>query len=570
LKPFLVTPQQTAKLPRWVLMAACLLYVVPGLWGRDPWRFDDAAGFGIAWTMATGSRGLLDWLMPNVVGIPMFQEGPLPFWLGALTMRALPWLDAATAMRVTAIGWVSLFLIALWQCTRLLARRPEVQPFDPFGASATPRDYGRAVADSALFVAMATFGLLTRIHETTAESAVVAWVTLFLFGMALALERPRIGGGIAGSALALCTITRGLPTSAALGLSLLTLLILVRQYRLIMRPLLGSLLPAALLGSALWLAPLAYGGVLTEPYLERWLGWNRWLANGPSLETLGYLARTAPWFFWPAWPLASWALWRWRDRLGEPALALPATSAAFLLILTLIAPRGGDATLVPVVAPLAILAAFSLPTIRRGVVNLIDWFAVMTFSLVGLALWLYWIAFQTGWPPRMALRVQQAVPGFAPYFNVIELTLGLVVTLAWLGLVAWRIARHPTTLWRSVTLSAGGMILAWCLLMTLWLPAANFRKTYRDVAQQVGAVVAPHHRCVRTRGIYLAQRACIAYFGQLKLDDQRGDCEWLLVFDHQEAPLDAAGLKGRWSPVWSGQRPADRRERFKLYRRHGA
>ena len=38
----------------------------------------------------------------------------------------------------------------------------------------------------------------------------------------------------------------------------------------------------------------------------------------------------------------------------------------------------------------------------------IDWFSVMTFSVVGLAIWAYWIAFTTGFPPRMAQKAQEA------------------------------------------------------------------------------------------------------------------------------------------------------------------
>src|SRR3546814_14953684 len=52
--------------------------------------------------------------------------------------------------------------------------------------------------------------------------------------------------------------------------------------------------------------------------------------------------------------------------------------------------------------PCAILAAFALPTLRRGVVNSLDWFAVMCFSLTTATVWLGWIALQTGWPRQIA------------------------------------------------------------------------------------------------------------------------------------------------------------------------
>jgi 4-amino-4-deoxy-L-arabinose transferase-like glycosyltransferase len=568
-KPFLVTALQAAKMPRWLLLLMCALYVVPGLVGRDPWRFEDAAGFGVAWTMSLAPRGALDWLLPNVLGVPMPEEGPLPFWLGAVAIRALPFLDPDTVVRGVAMAWLALMLTCLWYATWLLARRPEVQPTDPFGASASRSDYGRAIADSALLVTLATFGLLARAHETTAESAQVAWIAMFLYGCALSLERPRLGGALAGLAIGLTVMSRGLPAAAALTLAAIALPAVVGQYRLVARPMLSAFLPTALASAAAWPLGLALGGADTARHLADWLDWNRSLVSGPSLEALGYAARTAPWFFWPAWPIAAWALWRWRDRRLEPALAVPALSGSALLVVGLLAPIGTESSLLPLVPPLALLAALGLPTIRRGITSLIDWFAVMTFTLIGFALWAYWIAFQTGWPPRMAYRAQQSVLGFEPSLDAIALGLGLAATLAWLVLVVWRVSRHPRALWRSVVLSSGGMVLAWLLVMTLWLPAGNHRKTYRDVAQQAGAVVSPAHRCVRTLGMDVAQRASFAYFGGLRVDDTRPDCEWLLVADRSSQPQDTAQVPGEWRASWRGQRPVDRQERFRLFRRVG-
>lgn len=567
MKPFLVTALQAAKLPRWLLLLLCALYVVPGLVGRDPWRFEDAAGFGVAWTMARAPAGLLDWLVPNVLGVPVTEEGPLPFWLGALAIRALPVLAPDAAVRGVAMAWLVGLLACTWYATWLLARRPEVQPTDPFGASASRSDYGRAVADSALLVTLATFGLLARAHETTAESAQVAWVGLFLLGCAHALQRPTLGGVLAGLAVGLTVTSRGLPPAIALAVVALILPARVGAYRLVARPMLAAFVPAMLATSLAWPLALAAAGEAGAAHLDAWLAWNRSLVSGPSRDSGAYLLETVPWFFWPAWPLAAWALWRWRERRLEPGLAVPAATAGALALSALLSPRGNEAILLPLVPPIALLAAMGLPTIRRGVTSLIDWFAVMTFTLIGAALWAYWIALQTGWPPRMAFRAQQAVLGYVPGLVPVEIAVGALVTLAWLALVAWRVSRQPRALWRSVMLSAGGMVLAWCLLMTLWLPAGNHRKTYREVAQQAGTVVTPEHRCVATLGVDLSQRASFAYFGALAIDDTRRDCDWLLVADRIASPLDPSLVPGTWRQVWRGQRPADRQERFRLFRR---
>ena len=58
MKPLVVTSLQTVKMPRWLLLALTVLYVVPGFVGRDPWRFADATGFGVAWTMHLEPHGI--------------------------------------------------------------------------------------------------------------------------------------------------------------------------------------------------------------------------------------------------------------------------------------------------------------------------------------------------------------------------------------------------------------------------------------------------------------------------------------------------------------------------------
>ena len=567
MKPFTVTSLQAAKMPRWLLLLMCGLYAVPGLIGRDPWRFADAAGFGVAWTMSLAPNGLVDWLAPNVLGEPLTEGGPMSAWLGAIAIRSLPFVSPDLVVRAVAIAWVALMLRCVWSATWLLARRPDVQPADPFGASASTTDFGRAVADSALLITLATFGLLARLHETTIEAAQVVWIGVFLFGCARALESPRSGGAIAGLAIGLTVLTRGLPVAGALMLAVAVLVWQVGAFRLVARPLLLWMGAIALAVALPWPLALGYIGAKGLAWRDAWLDWNALMVSGPTLATGRYALENLIWFFWPAWPIAGWAIWRWRERSLEPALALPLITAMMLLVVAMLAPVGTEASLLPIVPPLAMLAALGLPTIRRGLTSLIDWFAVMTFTLIGLALWLYWIAFQTGWPAPMAFSVQRLLLGFAPVIDPLEVLLGAAATVAWLALVIWRISRKPRALWRSVVLSAGGVVLGWFLLMTLWLPGGNYRSTYRDVAQQAGVVVSSRHRCVKTLGLDAAQRATFAYFGKLRLNDERTDCEWLLVADRADRPLAVDGEPGQWRPAWRGQRPVDRRERFRLLRR---
>ncbi len=180
-----LTASATRALPRWLLLTLCLVYAAFGLFGRDPWKNEDAAGFGVMWTMAKG--GWHDWLLPNLVGKFITTDGPLGYWLGALSIRGLgPWVDASNASRV-ATG--VLFCVAcafVWYAAYLLGRRAEVQPFKyAFGGEPEPRDYGRTLADGALLVLVACFGLAERGHETTPQLAQFAWIAMLVYGIAL-------------------------------------------------------------------------------------------------------------------------------------------------------------------------------------------------------------------------------------------------------------------------------------------------------------------------------------------------------------------------------------------------
>ena len=256
------------------------------------------------------------------------------------------------------------------------------------------------------------------------------------------------------------------------------------------------------------------------------------------------------------------------------------------------------------VLPMTMLAALALPTIRRSVVSLIDWFSVMTFSVVGFAIWAYWIAFMTGFPPRMAQKAQEAVPGFQPPFSLLELGLGLLATAAWIGLVLWRISRQPRPFWRPMALSSGGMVLTWFLLMTLWLPAANFRKSYRDVVspdarhsrrrsrlrhgRRAGCRATRAARLLRQRAFHPRCRAWTARAdGDQRLLSAGCWCRTARTTPHDIEGIAsvAAGIVAgntaaqgsprvvqrnpQWTLIWHGQRRVSRGERLFLYAREG-
>lgn len=567
MRPYLITEPDAAKLPRWALLLLCVLYVAPGFLGRDPWSVGDAAGFGVAHTMATGAWA--DWLWPNVHGAAV-GDGPVAYWLAALFVRALPFLNAHFAVRLAAACWLTAALVATWYALYTLARRPETQPVDPFGASPSRTDFGRAIADAGLLLLLATFGLIARAHETTAEAFQVALAAATLLGLAHALRTPRLGGLLAGTAIGATVGTAGMPLALAMLVAGATLPLWVRQYRLVARAFVPTLVLSALAVGAAWPALLWASGPVGAAQAAAWLrlDWGP-ILDGTHRGDLRWLARNFPWFFWPTWPLAAWAAYAWRGKLSEPALAVPLATLAASTAVMLAGMHRSVELLLPMAPPMAMLAGVGLPMLRRRALSLIDWFSVATFTVFCVAMWAYWLAWMLGYPPRMSASIVRLAPGLAPRVQPLGLVFAIAATVAWLLLVRWRLANHPRALWRAVVLTTGGFVLAWSLLMSLWLPVFNHRKSHRDVAMQIAAIVPAGHRCVAVQGVPPAPRAGFAYFGGLRFarDAQAAaGCDWLLLGDTVGGRVPAPSAD-RWQPSWEGRRPADRRERYRLFRR---
>ena len=573
MKPVRLPAAATNALPRLALLALALLYILPGLIGRDPWKNEDATSFGIMWTMAHGT--LADWLTPNVAGLALPAESPLAYWFGAICIKLFGWLlGDPLASRVSTIGCFLVGSLSIWYTTYLLGRRTEAQPLKlAFGGQPEPKDFGRTLADGAFLIYLGFLGLLLHSHETSPKTLQIALVAYAMYGAARVFDAHRLRHALwLGAALGMLVLTHGwlLPAGALVGLLALAA---VRKDAPAARLLLAVSLPFALLICALWVA--AIRTLLPQEaagQFDIWMSWNIYQINGPTLASLAFFLKYGVWFAWPAWPFAGWAVYAWRRQLRSLHIALPLAFFIPLTLLVLSNVHSEEGMLLPLLPALAILAAFGLPTMKRGAINAVDWFSVMTLTTSAAFIWIGWIAKETGWPAQIARNAYKLAPGFKPGFEWISLAIAIAASIAWILVVHWRISRRPSVLWRAVVLSSGGVILCWVLLMTLWLPWANYGKSYAGVALQIESRLTSVKQCVQSN-VGTAQRASFAYFGNVRFADERGQrCDYLLLQDdisNQDASPMLRQYPGDWRMVWEGRRPSDRDERFRLYRRAG-
>ena len=522
--PAIVSQDGVRRLARSVLMLVCAVYVLAGFVGRDAWRNDDVVAVAHMGEIAYGHSS---WLEPTLAGMPTEYPGLLPYWLGAASLKLLaPAVSPDMAVRIPFMAMLVLALACTWYGTYYLARTRAAQPVPfAFGGEAQPKDYARALADGGLLALIACLGLAKLGHEATPAVAQLACAALLFLGYCIRPYR-QAQGTLAASLGVLGLTLCGAPELAIL-LGVGGALVEWRQARATTN---DDAPQRDNRGLLLILACTALSGFMAHA-LGLWqsLGYPFSLAE---VEWNGYVQMLV-WFMWPAWPISAWALWRWRRHLGDWSsnrhLAWPLFCVVSMCLASLRFDNA-DTTLLLALPPLAALAAFSLVTMNRQVSALMDWFAVLFFSVSGIIIWVVWVAMHTGVPAAPAANVARLLPAYVPRIVWWELVLALVVSGAWAALVHWRGGRHRTAIWKTLVLPAGGATLCWLLLATLWMPLLDFAQSYKSLAVQVRASI-PEGQCAQTMGLDRHEIAALRWYGQVKLASpwQLESCPWLLV-----------------------------------------
>ncbi len=567
--PAIVAQGAVRRLPRWVLLSFCLAYVLPGFVGRTPWKADDMEAFGFMLHLAQAmGPETISWLKPSLLGQADPLAALLPYWLGAWAIQLSPSaMPMDLAARLPFIGLLTLTLAATWYGVYALARTPAAQPVTfAFGGEARPADYARAIADGGLLALLACLGLARLSHEATPALAQLSFSTLLFFALAN-LPRKRIGAWVS-AAIAIV----GLALSGAPALAM----ILGIGGAFIMA--LDTHKPSALRARSVDVAWVLLICLATAALVSA-LGLWRWRVAYSHVLEIKAITRLLLWFTWPAWPLALWTLWRWRYQLKQlsanPHLALPLWFVIVAMGTTWLSGLSDRALLLGLPA-MATLAAFALPTLRRSVGALIDWFTLVFFSAGALIIWVVWTSMQTGLPAQPAINVARLAPGFTPVFSAMAFACALLASLVWASLVKWRAGRHRSAIWKSMALPAGGATLCWLLVMTLWLPLLDFARSYAPLVLKVSGMMGDT-ACVQYYGLTRAQGAAFEFHGNLKLRPahlktdapqiQSDECKWLIVDTQALGTLKTDIDMSAWQLHATVRRPSDNNEDIVLYKR---
>ena len=208
---------------------------------------------------------------------------------------------------------------------------------------------------------------------------------------------------------------------------------------------------------ALGIALLALAVTVLAWQLDLWRWRMAWPADG--LKDWASLGRLLLWFTWPAWPFGNMDTVALAQTDSEPPVA-PASDAAPVVrcrpVGATLTTQPADRALLLGLPALAALAAFALPTLRRSVAALIDWFTLLFFSVSAIAIWVIWTSTQTGVPAKPAANVAKLARGFETRVLIHGIRRGTGRQCCLGALVWWRADRHRQPIWKSLVLPASG------------------------------------------------------------------------------------------------------------------
>jgi 4-amino-4-deoxy-L-arabinose transferase-like glycosyltransferase len=406
-------------------------WILPGLIGHDPWKPDEAYTFGLVYHLLEGGS----WIVPMLAGEPFLEQPPLFVLTAAVFAKlfsfVLPLHDGA---RLAAAAYVAIAL--------------------GFTGAAGRELHGLNRGWVATLLLLGSVGLVFRAHQLITDTALFAAFAIGCYGLALVPRRALAGGLWLGTGAGLGFMAKGLLAPGVLALTTIVLLAACRTWRT--RKAVGG--AALALGAAApWLTlwPLALYFESSELFRQWWFDLFACLlgTQEPSLQNdrLHYV-RILPWYAWPSLPLALWVLWGTRvSRFGRPAVQLPVIVFSVTFVALSVCGPAREVFAMPLLVPLALLAAPAVDNMRRGASNSMYWFGVMAFGFFAVVAWFYWVGLELGLPRRLSQHLHKLQPAYDSHIRWLPLLVALVYCGAWITLLAKlkRTVERPVIVWAA-------------------------------------------------------------------------------------------------------------------------
>lgn len=519
-----------------LLIVLCCIWICLGLVGHQPWKPNESTTVSIVKAMLSGEH-LID---PTPVGEKIIKNPPLYYLSAAGLAKSLsPILDMHDAARIISGFWMALTLLVTGMIGREL--------------------WGEGIGRQTTFIMLSSIGLIATAHLLMPEVSALTGSAMAFYGLALAKRRPFRASVLIGTGIGISFMSTGLSAAA---ISLITALILPLFFKAWRSKSYAIVLGLAGISAAPWLFLWPFLVWHTSPaMLADWWHIQIQFTQFNHLYTL----RTLCWFAWPALPIACWGLWRFRSTLlFKPKFQLIVSNLIIAFLIIGLKSKNSDASVLALLIPLVAMASGSAETLKRGAAGALNWFGLILFGLMGILIWLGWIAIMTGHPAKLSARMHILSGLSEAHINIPALIIALFATVIWaITINAKRSNRAAVTDW------AVGITMAWSLLMALWLPMIDSAKNYKDVMHSLEKALPAKYSCINSTGFGQPQQALLNYYTNLHVTPVRKSAELScdLYLIQEDKTHEQINPGQDWKMIWKGKRAADRYEKFRLFQK---
>lgn len=535
------------------LILLFLLWIIPGLVGREPWKADEPYSFNLVYHMMQSG----DWVVPSLTGEPFLEKPPLFFLTAAGFGRLFsPPLELYDATRLATAFYMFLALL--------------------FFALAARELYGKEYTAIAVILLLGCVHLQVTAHKLITDVSLFTGFSIAFYGLALCSRRRTVGGFWIGTGTGIGFLSKGLFAPGIMGITAIVLPLLSRQWR---RKDYSVSLAVALVAALPWVVIWPVALYRRSPNLflewfwhqnfERFLGFNAGSAgfNVASPDTHSYYILNLLWLAWPVVLPAFWSIWHFRRSWREhPLFQVPLV--AFIVMLVILSASSTNRALyaVPMLLPVTLIAVPGIHLFPQKAKIIINRVSVLLFGSLGLLLWFGWFAMMTGSPAVLAQKLHEFQPDYIPSVNSVLLVAAVLYSLAWLFAVL-RITRSPDYAAVNWTL---GLVLAWGLTMTLWLPTLNAGSSYRAAFLSLKKSMPVAYSCLASQGLGESERAMLEYFTglQTRRIEVFGLGNSDLLLEQRSGKAQTSTVPPAWQKIWEFRRPSSHpKEIFTLYKK---
>jgi len=535
----------------WTWIALLLLismYLFPGLIGHDPWKQDETYIFGIIHHMLeTG-----DWIVPTMAGEPFMEKPPLYYWVASIFAKAFsPWLALHDGARLATGLFMSVTCVA---------------------AGWTARQWwGRGYGRYAVLSLLGCLGLVLHSHMMLTDVPLLTGFAVATAGFVHINGNPRRAGALLGTGVGIGFMAKGVLALGVFGLTAVLLPILFKQWR---TSVYWQVLKRALVFSSPWLliwpvslyhrSPVLFMDWFWLNNVGRFFGFSVAQLGAPHTE--GFWITTLPWFAFPAMPLAMITVWRLRSSIFTSS-ALQACGLVFLTMLMVLwrAASARDNYALPLLLPIALIAAPAAKNLTASLDKIWDWSARMIFGFVIGFIWLVWaLMIVKGAPPEWTFLLRVLPKEFVPQFEFGHVFIAFILTaIAFAGL-----GQLSKMQGRGLVSWVTGLGLSWMLMSQLLMPWIDHAKSYRSVFSSMQTALPGNFDCMASKDLGESERAMLQYFAGITTYRQENipdtSCDFLLINGFQKNLPQHLHDKN-WQLVWEGARPGDNNERLWLF-----